>query len=306
MNAKLSGFWFRVPDELIEMLTQLKPAELKAYLVVQHAIQRDKNRGLLSIRQIARRAGVAVQNTQRAITELLKRGLLKASTKAGCTTVYENASPWKSKASDCSPVREHLSTGDCARTHEQLGCSPVDEHLASQDAQHCSPVHERNCARTHEQHLECSEERPERTAAAIGGEVNQTGTGDPAAAADTHDSDLQALSDQLFELRGHGLDGDEQRQLKNILGEKGTAWKAFHSRLLLALKRYHGSVGNPLLWDMARQAAAEGEHRPVSRQAVRLAEDPDVRREALRTLADPASSVIEIEQAKAALGERCA
>ncbi len=54
----------------------LRPAELKCYLVVIRAIQRDINGGELSIRQIAERANLSPQHAHRAIAAVVDRGLL--------------------------------------------------------------------------------------------------------------------------------------------------------------------------------------------------------------------------------------
>jgi hypothetical protein len=56
-----SLFWFRVPD-VESGLMSLKPAQLKCYLVVLRAIQRDRNRGLISVRQVAKRARLSVNS----------------------------------------------------------------------------------------------------------------------------------------------------------------------------------------------------------------------------------------------------
>jgi hypothetical protein len=52
----------------------LRPAELKCYLVVTRAIQRDRNGGELSIRQIAKRARVGKRHAEDAIHVVVSRG----------------------------------------------------------------------------------------------------------------------------------------------------------------------------------------------------------------------------------------
>lgn len=54
----------------------LAPAELKVYLVVTHAIQRDRNVGLLAVSQVAKRADLSEPHARKAIETLCQRGLL--------------------------------------------------------------------------------------------------------------------------------------------------------------------------------------------------------------------------------------
>lgn len=68
-----TGFWFRCPDEL-DTLLALPPAQLKVFLVVMRAQQRDANGGKLSLRQIAQRAGLSYNHTQAAAHARIQRG----------------------------------------------------------------------------------------------------------------------------------------------------------------------------------------------------------------------------------------
>lgn len=54
MTSDAEVFWWRLPDDEA-FLMSLKPAELKCYLVASRAIQRDRNGGLISVRQVAKR-----------------------------------------------------------------------------------------------------------------------------------------------------------------------------------------------------------------------------------------------------------
>jgi hypothetical protein len=84
------------------MLPQLKPAELKSWLVALKAIQHRTNKGQLSVRQIADLTGISRQKTQIAMTRLVALGALTAITKPGCTTVYTNPFSFK-YATDTKP-----------------------------------------------------------------------------------------------------------------------------------------------------------------------------------------------------------
>jgi hypothetical protein len=104
-----SGYFFKVPDELIQLLDTLSPAELKAYLVVLHGIQKDRNEGLLSVRQVADRSKVGQKYAHAAMGKLTERGLLKVRSGYRRTGVYEIPFSWKTSkdsAHDCAPTGE--------------------------------------------------------------------------------------------------------------------------------------------------------------------------------------------------------
>jgi hypothetical protein len=87
------------------MLGVLTHAQLKAYLVAQHAIQKDCNNGRISIRQIARKADLSIQHTMQAMARLRTAvGLLSDSEHAARTTIYSNPFRWKHRAEACVPV----------------------------------------------------------------------------------------------------------------------------------------------------------------------------------------------------------
>src|SRR5712691_5976467 len=58
-------YWFRVPDDEAALMS-LRPAELKCYLVVTRAIQRDRNGGKIAERQVLQRAGVSLRHAHDA------------------------------------------------------------------------------------------------------------------------------------------------------------------------------------------------------------------------------------------------
>ncbi len=85
----------------------LPPAELKCYLVVARAIQRDRNGGKISVRQVSERARVSLRHAHDALTRLVAAGLLRGELKPGATTTYSLPHAW--------------NTGNCIPTGEQSG-----------------------------------------------------------------------------------------------------------------------------------------------------------------------------------------
>jgi hypothetical protein len=54
----------------------MRRAELRCYLVVLKSIQRDRNGGLVSVRQAARRARISLNSAQKALASLVRGGWL--------------------------------------------------------------------------------------------------------------------------------------------------------------------------------------------------------------------------------------
>jgi hypothetical protein len=119
----LSGYWFRVPTE-VEELMRMGNAELRTYLVVQHALQRDRSGGRLSISQIAGRSGLSKQHVCRSVNWLCKAGFLTAEKERGKTTIYRSLTAWK-KGQDHSPTGERLCDRD--RGQGERNYSPTGE-----------------------------------------------------------------------------------------------------------------------------------------------------------------------------------
>ena len=113
----------------------LRPAELKCYLVVTRAIQRDRNGGELSIRRITERANLSPQHAHRAIAAI-DQGLLLREGKPTSTAVYSLPVNWVSGRNDGRAVASW-----------QSDCSPTGEQLKNRNR------------RKGEQHLKCSESR---------------------------------------------------------------------------------------------------------------------------------------------------
>ena len=65
-SSRFSGYFFLMPDEL-DPLMDLTRAQLRVHLVLTRAIQRDRNRGLLSIRQVRDRAHLSYRHAQAAV-----------------------------------------------------------------------------------------------------------------------------------------------------------------------------------------------------------------------------------------------
>lgn len=167
-----SVYWFRLPDDET-ILMKLKLAELKCYLVVMRDIQRAKNQGLISVRQVARHSGISLNHVHEALSSLVEKGYLLCEKRPGAIAKYSLPFNWKKQ--DRSPTGEQFDPTDCTPTGEQpapdsnandrslrgepmLGtkeraeadCTPVGEH-------HCTPLGEQNCSPVGEQHLDYSE-----------------------------------------------------------------------------------------------------------------------------------------------------
>jgi hypothetical protein len=95
LNSSAAGvYWFRVPDDEA-ILMALRPAELKCYLVVARAIQRDRNKGKLSVSQLAARADLSRHHAHKAVNRLVDLGILLCDGKTGTTAVYRLPVQWR-------------------------------------------------------------------------------------------------------------------------------------------------------------------------------------------------------------------
>jgi hypothetical protein len=117
-------FWWRMPDD-IDPLMNLKPLELKAYLVVARATQRDRNRGLISLRQIQERShSGSLGCTQQAIDAVCRRGLItRHNPKTGAKLT--NPNEWKAREVE---YRLNLEW----KQRDAINCSAVPEQLIAQ------------------------------------------------------------------------------------------------------------------------------------------------------------------------------
>ncbi len=119
------------------MLMSLKPADLRTYLVVCRAIQRDKNHGRVSARQVAQRAGLSLRHAHAALEKHVSEGRLHREGKPGSTATY--SLPFGFRGDNRIPTGEQLgqkNSPNCIPTGEQRS-TPVGE-------QHCSPLGEQH------------------------------------------------------------------------------------------------------------------------------------------------------------------
>jgi hypothetical protein len=129
-------FWFKMPDDE-HLLANMKPAQLRCYLVILRDVQRAKHRGRLSVRQIADRTGLSLKTAHAAVEDLIRQKAVRCEKKPGAIAVYTLPFSFSNR----SPVGEQLKSGNCSPVGEQS--EPEGERLGEQ---HCSPVGERNCS----------------------------------------------------------------------------------------------------------------------------------------------------------------
>lgn len=139
-----SGYWFRLPDDEAGLMS-MRPAEFKCYVVVLRAVQRDRNAGKISTRQVGKRAGISFQHAHEALSSLSGAGWLRTTCEPGKTAVYSLPHSWNTL--HCSPTGEHPDQ------QNNVNYSPRGE----QSDAGCSPTGEQHCSPTGEQHLESSE-----------------------------------------------------------------------------------------------------------------------------------------------------
>ena len=152
---------------------QLSPAQLKVYLVVTHAIQRDRNGGLLAISQIAKRADLSEHHARKAVEFLCDGRLLirvnrvtgaeltNKSEWNGRTVKYANPIQWKQKdTSNPAPTGQRSHPEDEERNALRNG---VTESQASNSEPapagqgNLTPVGQRYLRPVGQRHLESSE-----------------------------------------------------------------------------------------------------------------------------------------------------
>jgi hypothetical protein len=128
----MKRYWFRVPDDL-ELLMSMKRAELRCYIVVVNAIQRDRNEGRISITQVAKRARISRKTAQEELVGLVGKGHLCCDKRPGTTTVYRLPFSWEDGKG--SPVRDepqvrmtHAARENASPLGEQYQGTPGDQH----------------------------------------------------------------------------------------------------------------------------------------------------------------------------------
>jgi hypothetical protein len=167
-----SGFWFKVPVEL-DILTELKPAELKVYLAVIRAIQRDRNGGLLAMSQIATRANLSTHHARDAVYSLCQRRLLTRVNPVtgleltdkeewnGRMVTYGNPIQWIQRdAGNLPPTGERSNPSHSASSSDDSASGPEpaqESDLAPEGESNLTPVGERHLTPVGERHSESSE-----------------------------------------------------------------------------------------------------------------------------------------------------
>jgi predicted transcriptional regulator len=101
-----SGYWFRAPAELAQMMT-LSSAELRVFLAVLHSLQQDQNAGQLSVREVARRAHLSITASQRALRQLVKVGFVRDE-RQHCKSLSEKTDLSKDQATELESLRKSL------------------------------------------------------------------------------------------------------------------------------------------------------------------------------------------------------
>jgi hypothetical protein len=127
-------YWWRMPDK-IDLLMNLKPLELRTYLVIARAIQRDRNKGLIAMRQIQERAhSGSLGRTKEAVDALCNQGFFS---------------------------RHNPRTEEAWKYPQQWKSRPVEYRLnftwKQRDVSNCSAPGERNRSAGGEQHSEPSD-----------------------------------------------------------------------------------------------------------------------------------------------------
>jgi hypothetical protein len=142
-------YWWKMPDDEPGLMA-LKAAEIRCYMVVSRAIQQDRNKGRISVRQVANRARVSLRHAHAALGRLVELGWLCRVGRAGATTTFDLPHGWK--GSNCIPTGKQLTSdagANCFPTGEQL------EAAADAEGKHnCFPMGERKCFPTGKQHLD--------------------------------------------------------------------------------------------------------------------------------------------------------
>jgi len=161
-ETAFSGYWFKVPSET-DALMRLKPLELKVYLVIARAIQRDLNKGLISIRQIQERThSGSLGCTQEAVDAVCSGGFFtRHNPKTG--TKLTDPEDWKAREVEYRLNIEwkQSNADNCSAVPEQLRAQGENRDVLSNASMphtaNCSAVPEQNCSAVPEQHSESSE-----------------------------------------------------------------------------------------------------------------------------------------------------
>jgi hypothetical protein len=250
-----SGFWFKVPDEL-DTLMGLPPAQLKVFLVVCRAEQRDRNKGLLSVRQIAERARLSYQYACIAANALCGRGLVAAEKSDGRTTLYGVPVQWKG-GPNCSSTVEQ-SGGNCSSTGEQHCSTTGEQHLES---------------------LESSSKRDKKAVVSVGEQrraaVPEPRTPNPKSLSKIHDddkpkalwaSDRDELIALIRESTGELPDRKLLRQISDGVEGRGGTLRAYLDDIRPRIRRLKRKPGFGFFYEHARTWGGSQQQAPEPQQ----------------------------------------
>jgi hypothetical protein len=145
-NHENEVFWFKMVDD-IGPLMDLKPLELRVYLVIVRAIQRDQSKGLISLRQIKARAhSGTLGRIQEAVNALCQKGFF---------------------------ARHDKHTGDLLTHPEQWRSRGIEYRLPYEWWRRDSSARgEQNCSARGKQHLDPSESTPRNNASLSRGRLD--------------------------------------------------------------------------------------------------------------------------------------
>jgi hypothetical protein len=150
-TKEVATYWWRMPVDT-DPLMELKPLELKAYMVISRAIQQDRHKGLIAMRQIQERThSGSLGRTQQAVDVVCSRGFFtRHNPKTGVRLT--NPEQWKGRQLE---YRLTLKW----KQRDADACSAQGERRSAQAAleRTCSAEGEQNRSAPGEQHLDFSE-----------------------------------------------------------------------------------------------------------------------------------------------------
>jgi len=167
------AYWFRVPDDETTLMS-LPPAQFKCYMVVLRAIQRDRNAGRISVRQVAARARITSPHAHKALRALFRRGLLECEVRPRTTAVYSLPFRW---TGDCIPIGEQIPS-KCVPVRKQQLANPENAVRLSAGEQTCDPVGKRHLENS-ESDIESSSSKTEPPEFATTTNANKAKTKEP-------------------------------------------------------------------------------------------------------------------------------
>jgi hypothetical protein len=150
-QASFSGYWYRAPVE-IDFLMDLKCTEIKVFMVINRAIERDQNQGLISMRQIRQRAKIkSLGHTQEAVNTLCELGIFARHNPATGVKLTD-PKEWKGRSVEyCFTFQLKQKDAANRSPHGEQVINPAPSPT------NCTPQGEQNSSPLREQHSESSE-----------------------------------------------------------------------------------------------------------------------------------------------------